>query len=149
MYRAIVFTKEAQLTNMHTCYFNLVNVFLFRRDYMERYSVEIFSSDEQNLKPKAAILFTSLYEINIVKFKVYMLDHISEDLGRYGDILAVDASSLEHFNFTAKYSIIMTSMRKRTTISEAVTTITHTPVTEEGIVKCVDPADRNGLSTEP
>lgn len=49
-----------------------------------------------------------------------MLDHVSEDLLRFGDLRFFDASPFECFNYTIKMFIRMTSMKKNTSAGEAV-----------------------------
>lgn len=49
-----------------------------------------------------------------------MLEHISKDLLRFGDSELLDASRLEHFNYTIKMFVGLTSMMKGASRKEAV-----------------------------
>lgn len=49
-----------------------------------------------------------------------MLDHISENFLIIGDFGLLDASSFDHFNYTIKAYVRITSMRKGTSMEEAV-----------------------------
>jgi len=132
--KATGFHNVAHLTTVHTLYSDLINHLLFNennQDWPHSRESDI-STIIKVFKSTASNLFGTLEDLNLFTLKFHNLDHIAEDVARFGDLSLLDASPYEHFNFTLKQFIRMTSMRKQTTISEAVAVINATKLCEDG-----------------
>lgn len=62
--------------------------------------------------------FADREEANLFTLKSLMLDHISEDLLRFGNLRLLGASYFEHFSCTLKNFIRMIVMREATLLEE-------------------------------
>lgn len=59
-------------------------------------------------------------ELDLFLEKVHMLDHVVEDVKRFGDLRLVGASRSENLYFLMEKCIRMTSMREASTCNETV-----------------------------
>lgn len=77
------------------------------------HSVEIFS-------PTAKEIFRALADVNLFTLKFHMVHRISEHYQGFGDIVCLDSSTSEYFNYVIKSGLKVTSFRKVRTFEEAV-----------------------------
>lgn len=78
------------------------------------------SENIRQLKILSKELFGDLEDTNLFTLKFHMLDHIVEDVARFENLNILDAFPYEHFNFILKTFSRMTSMRRGSTLDEAV-----------------------------
>ena len=115
-------TIEAPLTSVCTAYSDLLNTLMFtkQRGGFSKEDIRKLSDEVLSFKKKATDVLGNLDDINLFTLKFHLLDHLCNDLARFGDLSLLDASPFEHFNYVIKSFIRMTSMRKSTTIEEAI-----------------------------
>lgn len=75
------------------------------------------------LKTCCKKLLGHLADVNLFTLKFYMIDHIVEDLSKFGDLSYLEASLYEHFIVTVGTFIKMTSMRKTCTMNKSVNVV--------------------------
>lgn len=131
--RVLGYADNQQLTMIHSLYSDVVNMVMYNTpDWeLQHENVNHLEQKVRMLKRSAKELFEHLEEVNLFTLKFHMLDHVSNDLYKFGILSFLDASAYEHFNFTIKKFIRMTSMRKLTTIEEAVHLMNETPLNTE------------------
>lgn len=135
--RAIGCADNPALTTVHTLYSDIVNQLLYTKPERKLHGNEnvVTSETIRRLKMVAKNLFEDLEDFNLFTLKFHMLDHIAEDVSRFGALNFVDASPFEHFNYVIKKFIRMTSMRRGSTLGEAVKVINSSVATEKSINK--------------
>lgn len=84
--------------------------------------------------------------MNLFTIKLHTQNRIPKELFPYGYTSDLDSSCFEHFNFMLKAVFPMTSMRKETTIAQAVADINSTQGDDEALLDHVDLVGRDGLS---
>ncbi len=82
------------------------------------------SSNLQSLiktfKSKCVNLFSPFVDKGLFSLKFHLLDHLMEDLRKYGNLDFLDAGPYENYNFVIKEFYRMTSKRKKTAFSEVI-----------------------------
>lgn len=71
------------------------------------------------LKNMRKDLFQNL-KSNLLALKVYVLDHIAEEVSRFGALDVLEVFQFEHLHYIVMKILRMTSMRRSNTLEEAV-----------------------------
>lgn len=107
---------------INTIFSDTVNEILYCKPDMNMLHWKSFSLEEKPVpfKKKAKHLFENLRNVNLFTIKFHLLGHIFEGLNRCGNLEYLSASLYEHFNYVIKKFIRMTSLRRKSSLSEAV-----------------------------
>lgn len=108
--RAVGCGDNQALTNVVTLYIEIVYQLPYTNPEREKPHIwgGVTSENIRRLK----ILANNLFE----EFEDFNLDHITENLSRFGSLTILDASPYEYFNYFLIAVIEMTSMRCGTTL---------------------------------
>lgn len=73
-------------------------------------------------------MFGHLEDVNSLSLNFHMLGHIVADVSQFDNLAYLDVSSYELYNITIKKCVVMTSMRKGTTIKEVACVMNATAI---------------------
>lgn len=85
-----------------------------------KYSFGNLTRNTLILKKCCRELFGHLEVVNLFTIKWHVLNHIFGNVSKVSNLQCLDTPPYEHFSFTAKKSIRMTSIRKICTVNEVV-----------------------------
>lgn len=75
------------------------------------------------LSRTAKEIFGTLDKTSLLPLQIYMLEHVEEDLRRFGDIGCLEAFVFEHFTFVVMSNLNTSSSKKGSTHEESVQTM--------------------------
>lgn len=120
--RSLGFEEKCELTRMNVLYIEIINkVLVDHRDRRWREGELLRLRGEiREFKSVVEGAFASHCPSGLYTLKYHLLDHLVEDLERFGSISFMDAGPFEHFNVVIKQSYRMTSRRLTTRMDETV-----------------------------
>lgn len=120
--RVTGFENAADMTRVCTLYTEIMTSALydFPRNPPDSEIISEFKKKVQYFKVLTIKTFQDFCVSGLFTLKFHLLDHMVEDMERFGSLQVLDASAFEHYNTDIKAAIRRTSQRKSSCMEEAV-----------------------------
>lgn len=114
--------RTAPMTRVHTMYSEIVNEVTGDGEYKIRSEEELVKLEERVKEFKRELVerFDDHCESGLYTLKFHLLDHMVEDIRKFGTLSVLDGSPFEHFNVHIKQAYRKTSQRRSTRMMETV-----------------------------
>ena len=118
---------EGSLTLVHTLYSKLLHELLVEVEYEGISTIQLKKIQclINLLKRESKKLFEPYVQKGLFTLKFHLLDHLVEDLSKYGSLQYLDSGPYEYFNSVLKRFYRETSRRKGTALEETLQTMSN------------------------
>ena len=120
--RCLGFASAPVLTDLHVRYSELMlkTQFDIVESGVSPAVVAQLKEDIHNFKQEMVAVYGPHSSHGLYTLKFHLLDHLADDIGKYGNVAVIDASAYEGYNTNIKSSFRQTSRRRETRMSETV-----------------------------
>jgi len=120
--RAVGFSQDPSFTALNTMYTDIMVCVLhdYPRSGISSEDVEDLGNRVLQFKEAVIAFFGDYCDKGVFTLKFHLLDHMVDDLRRFGSLSVLDASAYEHFNTDIKSAVRRTSQRNQFRMDETV-----------------------------